>query len=149
MVIDYGNFIAPLDSELAKMGGRSTQNPQKKPNFGGNTHVTLNLKPCKPGFAVWALGMSIVVMHLIHLVCDLMCDFFLVLTFFFCAFIFFFPCFWMLIFLFSLFPAFRFAFLSHIFSPFSPPSIPSFLQPSSFGFMSPFLVFFIDFIAIF
>ncbi len=27
------------------MGGRSLQNPKKKPNFNGNTHVTLNPKP--------------------------------------------------------------------------------------------------------
>jgi hypothetical protein len=27
------------------MGGTSPQNPKKKPNFGGDTHVTLNPKP--------------------------------------------------------------------------------------------------------
>jgi hypothetical protein len=45
MVIDYGGIISPLASEPLKMGGRSLQNPKKKPNFGGDTHVTLNPKP--------------------------------------------------------------------------------------------------------
>ncbi len=33
------------DQNLQKWWGRSPQNLKKKPNFGGNTHVTLNLKP--------------------------------------------------------------------------------------------------------
>jgi len=33
---------------LQNGGSRSLQNPKKKPNFGGNTHVTLNPKNLKP-----------------------------------------------------------------------------------------------------
>jgi hypothetical protein len=47
MVIDYGGIIAPLASEHMKMGGVGhIKTQKKKPNFGGNTHVTLNPKPC-------------------------------------------------------------------------------------------------------
>jgi hypothetical protein len=47
MVIDYGGIIAPLASEHMKMGGGvgHIKTQKKKPNFGGNTHVTLNPKP--------------------------------------------------------------------------------------------------------
>jgi len=50
MVKDYGGIFTPLDSGPFKMGGgsRSLQNPKKKPNFGGNTHVTLNPASLKP-----------------------------------------------------------------------------------------------------
>ncbi len=88
---------------------------------------------CKRGFAALGLGTPVIVMHLIHLVCDLMCDFFLFLRLFFLLLYLFFPSFWMLIFLFSLFPAFRFAFLSHIFSAFSPVVVP----PLSLHFCNP------------
>jgi hypothetical protein len=46
MVIDYGGISSPLASEPLKMGGVGHFKTQKKkPNFGGDTHVTLNPKP--------------------------------------------------------------------------------------------------------
>jgi len=43
MMIEYGGFFTPLDSEPLKMGGVGQLKTQKKkPNFGKDTHVTLN-----------------------------------------------------------------------------------------------------------
>jgi len=46
MVIDYGGISSPLASKPLKMGGGvgHLKTQEKKPNFGEDTHVTLNPK---------------------------------------------------------------------------------------------------------